>query len=226
MKLKQFEGLPREIIALRVSKEIEDNSYVNLGIGIPTLISNWLEGRDVILQAEIGMLKTGSIAEGQDIDQDLINASCQPVMEAPGSVYFDICESFAMIRGGHIDVTVMGAFQVNEKGDFASWLNPSRGLNGIGNVGGSMDLALGAKKLFIAMEHTANNGSPKIVRELTYPATARKKVHKIFTDLAVIEITPEGLLLKEIFPGLSVQDIQSVTEPKLLIAPDLKEIEL
>jgi 3-oxoacid CoA-transferase subunit B len=226
MKLKQFEGLPREIIALRVSKEIEDNSYVNLGIGIPTLISNWLEGRDVILQAEIGMLKTGSIAEGQDIDQDLINASCQPVMEMPGSVYFDICESFAMIRGGHIDVTVMGAFQVNERGDFASWLNPSRGLNGIGNVGGSMDLALGAKKLFIAMEHTANNGSPKIVRELTYPATARNKVHKIFTDLAVIEIKPEGLLLKEIYPGLSVQDIQSVTEPKLLVAPDLKEIEL
>jgi 3-oxoacid CoA-transferase B subunit len=224
--LKQFEGLPREIIALRVSKEIEDNSYVNLGIGIPTLISNWLEGRDVILQAEIGMLKTGSIAEGADIDQDLINASCQPVLEAPGSVYFDICESFAMIRGGHIDVTVMGAFQVNEKGDFASWLNPSRGLNGIGNVGGSMDLALGAKKLFIAMEHTANDGSPKIVRELTYPATARKKVHKIFTDLAVIEITPDGLLLKEIYPGLSAQDIQSVTEPKLLVARDLKEIEL
>jgi 3-oxoacid CoA-transferase B subunit len=198
---------------------------VNLGIGIPTLISNWLEGRDVLLQSEIGMLKTGSIAEGADIDQDLINASCQPVMEAPGSVYFDICESFAMIRGGHVDVTVMGAFQVNEKGDFASWLNPSRGLKGIGNVGGSMDLAFGAKKLFIAMEHTTN-GSPKIVRELTYPATARKKVNKIFTDLAVIEIIPEGLLLKEIYPGLSVQDILSVTEPKLLVSPDLKEIEL
>jgi 3-oxoacid CoA-transferase subunit B len=224
--VKQFEGLPREIIALRVSREIEDNSYVNLGIGIPTLISNWLEGRDVILQSEIGMLKTGSIAEGEDIDQDLINASCQPVMEVPGSVYFDICESFAMIRGGHVDVTVMGAFQVNETGDFASWLNPSRGLNGIGNVGGSMDLAFGAKRLFIAMEHTTNDGSPKIVRELTYAATARKKVDKIFTDLAVIEIIPEGLLLKEIYPGLSVQDIQSVTEPKLLVSRDLKEIEL
>lgn len=224
--MKKFEGLPREIIALRVSREIEDNSYVNLGIGIPTLVGNWLEGRDVILQSEIGMLKTGSIAEGADIDQDLINASCQPVMEAPGSVYFDICDSFAMIRGGHIDVTVMGAFQVNDTGDFASWLNPSRGLIGIGNVGGSMDLAFGAKKLFIAMEHIANNGSPKIVRELTYPATGRKKVHKIFTDLAVIEIIPEGLLLKEIYPGLGVYDLQSVTEPKLLVAPDLKEIEL
>jgi 3-oxoacid CoA-transferase subunit B len=134
--LKKYEGLPREIIALRVSKEIEDNSYVNLGIGIPTLVGNWLEGRDVILQSEIGMLKTGSLAEGSDIDQDLINASCQPVLEVQGTVYFDICESFAMIRGGHVDVTVMGAFQVNESGDFASWMNPSRGLNGVGNIGG------------------------------------------------------------------------------------------
>ncbi len=224
--MKKFEGLPREIIALRVSKEIEDNSYVNLGIGIPTLVSNWLEGRDVILQSEIGMLKTGSLAEGDDVDQDLINASCQPVLEAEGAVYFDICESFSMIRGGHVDVTVMGAFQVNEWGDFASWLNPSRGLNGVGNIGGSMDLAAGAKKLFIAMEHTTNDGKSKIVRELTYPATARKKVNMIFTDLAVIEITPKGMMLKEIFPGLSVEDIQSVTEPRLLIAPDLKEIEL
>jgi 3-oxoacid CoA-transferase subunit B len=224
--LSKFEGLPREIIALRVSKEIEDNSYVNLGIGIPTLVSNWLEGRDVILQSEIGMLKTGSLAEGNDVDQDLINASCQPVTEVEGTVYFDICESFAMIRGGHIDVTVMGAFQVNETGDFASWLNPDRGLNGVGNIGGSMDLASSAKKLFIAMEHTTRDGTPKLVRELTYPATARRKVHKIFTDLAVLDIVPEGILLREIFPGLTVEDIQSVTEPRLLVARDLKEIEL
>lgn len=224
--MKKCEGLPREIIALRVSREIEDNSYVNLGIGIPTLVSNWLEGRDVILQSEIGMLKTGTLAEGADIDQDIINASCQPVLEVEGSVYFDMCESFAMIRGGHIDVTVMGAFQVNEAGDFASWMNPARGLNGVGNIGGSMDLAAGARRLLIAMEHTTNDGRPKIVRELTYPATAKKKVNKIFTDLAVIEVVPEGLLLKEIYPGLSVEDLQSVTEPKLLVARDLKEIEL
>jgi 3-oxoacid CoA-transferase subunit B len=224
--LKKYEGLPREIIALRVSKEIEDNSYVNLGIGIPTLVSNWLEGRDVILQSEIGMLKTGSLAEGADVDQDLINASCQPVLEVQGTVYFDICESFAMIRGGHVDVTVMGAFQVNESGDFASWMNPSRGLNGVGNIGGSMDLAAGAKRLYIAMEHTTTDGKPKIVRELTYPATAREKVHKIFTDLAVIDVTPEGLLLKEIYPGLTVDELQSVTEPRLVVAKDLKEIEL
>lgn len=224
--MKKYEGLPREIIALRVSREIEENSYVNLGIGIPTLVSNWLEGRDVILQSEIGMLKTGTLAEGADIDQDLINASCQPVLEVEGSVYFDMCESFAMIRGGHIDVTVMGAFQVNEAGDFASWMNPARGLNSVGNIGGSMDLAAGARRLLIAMEHTTNDGRPKIVRELTYPATAKKKVNKIFTDLAVIEVVPEGLLLKEIYPGLSVEDLQSVTEPKLLVARDLKEIEL
>ncbi len=224
--MKKYEGLPRELIALRVSKEIEDNSYVNLGIGIPTLVSNWLEGRDVILQSEIGMLKTGSLAEGSAVDQDLINASCQPVLEVEGTVYFDICESFSMIRGGHVDVTVMGAFQVNESGDFASWMNPSRGLDGVGNIGGSMDLAAGARRLFIAMEHTTNDGTPKIVRELTYPATARKKVNMIFTDLAVIEITPGGMMLKEIFPGLSVEDIQSVTEPKLLVAPDVKEMEL
>jgi 3-oxoacid CoA-transferase B subunit len=223
--LKKFEGLPREMIALRVAKDIEDHSYVNLGIGIPTLVSNWLEGRDVILQSEIGMLKTGSLAEEGAIDQDLINASCQAVTEMAGTAYFDICESFAMIRGGYMDVTVMGAFQVNEKGDFASWFNPERGLDGIGNIGGSMDLAIGAKKLFIAMEHTTHDGKPKIVRELTYPATARGRVGMIFTDLCVIQVTPGGLLLKETYPGLTPEDIQSVTEPRLLVAPDVKEIE-
>jgi 3-oxoacid CoA-transferase B subunit len=223
--VKRFEGLPREIIALRVAKEIDEKSYVNLGIGIPTLVSNWLEGRDVILQSELGMLKTGSLAEGEQVDQDLINASCQPVTEMPGTAYFDICDSFAMIRGGYMDVTVMGAFQVNERGDFASWFNPMRGLEAIGNIGGSMDLAIGAKKLYIAMEHTTNEGKPKIVRELTYPATARNKVTMIFTDLAVIQITSEGLLLKELYPGLTPEAIQSITEPKLIIAPDLKDIE-
>ncbi len=224
--MKRFEGLPREIIALRVAKEIKDNSYVNLGIGIPTMVSNWLEGRDVILQSEIGMLKTGSIADGEDIDQDLINASCQPVLEVPGTVYFDMVESFAMIRGGHVDVTVMGAFQVNAEGDFASWLNPSRGLDGVGNIGGSMDLAVGAKKLYIAMEHTTTKGAPKVVRTLTYPATARNRAHMIFTDLAVMEVTPQGLLLKEIYPGLAPEELQSVTEPELIVSPELREIEL
>ena len=224
--MAKFEGLPREIIALRVSREIEDKSYVNLGIGMPTLVGNWLEGRDVILQAELGMLKIGPIAEGADIDQDLINASCQAVTELPGSSYFDLVDSFAMIRGGHVDVTVMGAFQVNEIGDFASWFNPGRGLSGVGNVGGSMDLAVGARKLFIAMEHTTKDGAPKIVRHLTYPATARRKVNMIFTDLAVIAVTSAGLVLKEVMPGLTPDDIQSVTGPTLHIDPNLRDIEL
>jgi 3-oxoacid CoA-transferase, B subunit len=223
---KRFEGLPREMIALRASKEIKDGDYVNLGIGIPTLVSNWIEGRDIILQSEIGMTKTGPLALGDDVDQDLINASCQPVTELPGIAYFDIFESFGMIRGGYMDVAVMGAYQVNEKGDYAGWNNPARGLGDVGCIGGSMDLCAGAKKLFIAMEHTDREGNPKIVRELTYPTTAKGKVNTIFTDLAVIEITPEGPVLKEVYPGLTPEDIQSVTEPKLIIAQDLKEIEL
>jgi len=222
----KFEGLSREMIALRASREIPDGSYVNLGIGIPTLISNWIEGRDVILQSEIGMLMTGSLAFGENVDQDLINASCQPVTALPGSAYFDIVESFSMIRGGRMDVVVMGALQVDETGDYAGWANPARGLMGVGNIGGSMDLAVGAKKLLITMEHVTNGGQPKIVKELTYPATTEGKVDMIFTDLAVIEVTPQGLLLREIFPGLTPQDVQSVTEPKLIISPDMKEIEL
>ena len=220
----RFEGIPREMIALRVSKEIKDGDYVNLGIGIPTLISNWIEGKDMILQAEIGMLKNGPIADESQMNQDLINASCQPVVELPGTVYFDILESFSMIRGGRMDVVVMGALQANGRGDYAGWANPERGLD-IGNVGGSMDLCAGAKKLFLAMEHTSKDGKAKIVNEISFPLTASGKVNMIFTDLAVMEVTPRGLLLKEVAPGLTAADVQSVTEPKLIISPDLKEIE-
>ena len=220
-------GLPRELIAMRISREIKDGQYVNLGIGIPTLISDWIEGKDVHLQSEIGMLKTGPRAmDDETIDQDLINASCQPVTELDGSSFFDIVESFGMIRGGHIDIAVMGALQVNARGDYAGWLNPSRGLDGVGNIGGSMDLAAGAKKLYIAMEHTTHDNQYKIVNELTYPATTVGRVSMIFTDLAVIEVTPEGLVLREVFPGLTPEDIQSATEPQLIISPDLKYIEL
>lgn len=219
----KFEGLPREMLALRISQEIQDGDYVNLGIGIPTLISNWIEGKDVVLQSEIGMLKTGALAYGDDIDQDLINASCQPVVGMPGSSYFDIVESFAMIRGGNMDVVVMGALQVNARGDYAGWANPSRGLT-VGNIGGSMDLCAGARKLFLAMEHTTRDGQLKIVNELSYPATAKGVVDKIFTDLAVLDVTPEGLVLREYLPGLTPEDIQSVTEPTLIIPDDVKEI--
>lgn len=224
-KKPRFEGLPREMIAMRISREINEGSYVNLGIGIPTLVSDWIEGRDVVLQSEIGMLKTGPLASGEQVNQDLINASCQPVCELSGSAFFDICESFAMIRGGHIDIAVMGALQINARGDYAGWSNPARGLF-VGNIGGSMDLCAGARKLFIAMEHVTKDNQPKIVSELSYPATTVGKVNMIFTDLAVMEVTKDGLVLKEIFPGLTPEDIQSVTEPRLIISPNLKEIEL
>jgi 3-oxoacid CoA-transferase subunit B len=221
----KLKGLSRELIALRVAGELEDGTYVNLGIGIPTLVSDWIEGRDIVLQSEIGMLKTGPLASGEDVNQDLINASCQPVTELPGTSYFDIAESFGMIRGGHIDVAVMGALQINDRGDYAGWSNPARGLF-VGNIGGSMDLCAGARKLFIAMEHTTRDGDYKIVKELSYPATALGRVSLLFTDLAVIEITPKGMVLKEVAEGLTPKDVQSVTEPKLIISPDLKEIQL
>jgi 3-oxoacid CoA-transferase subunit B len=221
----KLKGLSRELIALRVAGELEDGTYVNLGIGIPTLVSDWIEGRDIMLQSEIGMLKTGPLATGDDINQDLINASCQPVTEMPGTSYFDISESFGMIRGGHIDVAVMGALQINDRGDYAGWSNPARGLF-VGNIGGSMDLCAGAKKLFIAMEHTTREGDYKVVKELSYPATALGRVSMLFTDLAVIEITPKGMVLLEVAPGITAKDVQSVTEPKLIVSKDLKEIEL
>ena len=226
MSPTRIEGLPREMIALRVSREIQDGMYVNLGIGIPTLTSNWIEGKDVFLQAEVGMLKTGALAQtDEETDQDLINASCQAVTALPGTSYFDIAESFAMIRGGHIDVAVMGALQINARGDYAGWSNPTRGLF-VGNVGGSMDLCAGAKKLIIAMEHTTKDGEYKVVNELSYPATAEGKVSMLITDLAVIEITPKGMVLKEVMSGLTAADVQSVTEPKLIISKDLKEMQL
>ena len=220
-----LEGLPRELIALRASREIKEGDYVNLGIGIPTLISNWIEGRDVILQSEIGMIKTGPLAHEDIADQDLINASCQPVTALPGSAYFDIVESFGMIRGGYMDVVFMGALLVNARGDYAGWSNPTRGLDLVGNIGGSMDLCAGAKRLVITMTHTTSDGKPKIVNELSYPATAKGVVDMIITDIAVIEVSQDGLLLREIFPGLTPEDIQSMTEPELIVHPDVKDIE-
>jgi len=223
---KKFKGLSRELMALRVANELEDGTCVNLGIGIPTLVSDWIEGRDIILQSEIGMLNTGPLAMQEDVEQDLINASCQPVTELPGTCYFSDCESFAMIRGGYMDVAVLGALQVSAKGDLAGWQNPARGLpEKIGNIGGSMDLAVGAKQVIVAMMHVTNEGEPKIVEECTYPLTARGVVDLIITDLAVISVTPEGLLLREVAAGLTAEDVQSVTEAKLIISPDLTEFQ-
>lgn len=218
--------LDREMIALRVSQELEGGMYVNLGIGIPTLVSNWIEGQDIVLQSEIGMLKTGPLASAAEEDQDLINASCQAVTEVPGCAYFDIVESFSMIRGGYMDVAVLGALQVSEKGDLAGWNNPARGLGKLGGIGGSMDVAVGAKRVIVAMEHVTNDGQLRILRECSYPLTARRCVDMIVTDIAVMQVTAQGLVLKEVMPGLTPDDIQLLTEPTLIVSPELKEIEL
>jgi 3-oxoacid CoA-transferase subunit B len=223
---KKLQGIARELIALRIANDIPDGAYANLGIGMPTLVSNWIEGRDIVLQAECGMLNTGAIATGDEIDQDCINASCQPVLELPGSSYFSSSESFAMIRGGHMDYAVLGALQVAENGDYAGWNVPAANRGKFGNIGGSMDLSVGAKYLFIAMEHVTTNGELKVLKRCSYPITAKGVVKKIFTDLAVMTVTPKGLVLDEVAPGLTAADVQSVTEPKLIISKDLKEIGL
>jgi 3-oxoacid CoA-transferase subunit B len=223
---KKLQGLSRELIALRIAKELEDGTYVNLGIGIPTLVSDWIEGRDIVLQAELGMLNTGPLAQRDQVEQDLINASAQPVTEMPGSCYFSENESFAMIRGGYMDAAVLGALQVSEKGDLAGWNNPGRGLpDDIGNIGGSMDLAVGAKRVIVAMIHTTNDGEYKIVKECSYPLTAQGVVDTIVTDLAFISVTAKGLVLRELAPGVTAEDVQAVTEPKLILAKDLKEMD-
>lgn len=216
--------LDRQTVAMRVAKEFQDGDVVNLGIGIPTLASNFIpEGRQVIFHTENGALGFGPIApEGQE-DIDLINAGGQFVTRLPGICFFHHADSFAMIRGGHIDITVLGGLQVSEKGDLANWMSPERG---VGNIGGAMDLAVGAKKVIVAMDHTTRDGQPKLVRECSYPLTAKCCVDLIISDLAVIEVTQHGLVMKEVAPGWSVEEVQALTEPQLLVAEDLEEMEL
>ena len=209
---------------MRVAKELRDGEVVNLGLGIPTLCSQFVpEGRTIIYHSESGVLNYGPMAEAGEEDVDLINAGGQFLAPSPGMSFFDSADAFAMIRGGHIDTAVLGALQVSEKGDLANWMLPERG---IGNVGGAMDLAAGARRVIVAMEHTDRNGQPKIVRECGYPLTGTGCVSLIVTDIAVIEVTPEGLVLRETAPGWTEGDIQAETEPRLIVAPDLKEVEL
>lgn len=225
-KISDLPRLDREIMALRAAQELKDGMYVNLGIGIPTAVSNWVEDKDIALQSEIGMLKTGELASEGEEDQDLINASSQAVTELPGCSYFGMSDSFAMIRGGHVDVAVLGAFQVSEKGDLASWNNPARGLGKSGCIGGAMDLAVGAKRVIVLMEQVTNDGRLRILKECNYPLTAKGCVDMIITDIAVIKVTESGLVLTEIVPGVTPDDVQALSEANIIISPDLKEVDL
>lgn len=216
--------LDRQTIALRVAKEFQDGDIVNLGIGMPGLACNFVPaGREVLFHAEIGLLGFGDMTVPGEGDYELVNAGGQTVHEQPGMSCFDHAEAFAMIRGGHIDISVMGAFQVSEKGDLANYMVPERQ---VGVIGGAMDLATGAKKLIIMMNHTTKDGKPRILKELTYPLTALTCVDMIVTDIAVIEITEDGLILKEVAPGWTPQEVQALTEPTLIVDPDCKEITL
>jgi len=219
------EGITRELMALRVAKELVDGMYVNLGMGMPALVANFIpEESDIILHAEHGILGYGPIEMDEEkMDIDLVNATAQPTTLRPGACFCDLGTSFGMIRGGHLDVSVLGALQVSEKGDLANWQFPSQKLGGIG---GAMDLAVGARRVIALMEHVTKAGEPKIVKNCTFPLTAKGSVKTIMTDLACIDVTPEGLLLKELAPGFTPEEIQAVTEPPLIISDTLKEISL
>jgi 3-oxoacid CoA-transferase B subunit len=213
--------LDRQTMCNRLAMEFQDGWIVNLGVGMPTLCSNFdFKDRDIIFQSENGLIGYGRLAKPGEEDANLVNAGGQYVVLRPGAAIVHHADSFSLIRAGHVDVTVLGAYEVAENGDFANWKTPGR--QG-GGIGGAMDLAIGAKRIWIALEHTTRDGKPRLLKECLLAVTARGAVTKVVTDLGLFEVTPQGFLMQEIAPGYTPEEVQAVTEAKLSISPDLKE---